>query len=184
MSHPWDDVSDNKDWGIDPSPKKQSKKWIPFAILGFIVFALLMNSFRLIFSDPQHSAVGSSSSSYVPDTSPAVTSEPTWVSDTDWVPSSYVAWDQDSNVAYKLTEKQKCTSDYGCLQFSFISKMGCPNGFYAALNWLDGPRPTGAVTSYDNSVLPSLPPMQEAKLSFEDIEGNAIDAQMAEIKCY
>ena len=96
-----------------------------------------------------------------------------------WAPAGFTVWSSDPNVAYKWAAKNNC-DQYGCISAEFISKMGCPNSFYAALNWLDS---NDSVISYDNASLPSLGVMQIAKLRFDDIEGSSTTGQMAEINC-
>jgi len=100
-------------------------------------------------------------------------------SDTSWVPSGFKLWANDSNIAWEWKATANC-GDYGCVNAYFISRDGCPNGLYAAVNWVDG---SGTVLSYANATLPSLSPLQKANLKFEDIEGNSKSAQMSEINC-
>lgn len=100
-------------------------------------------------------------------------------SDSSWVPSGYNVWPSDSNIAWKWVEKAQCT-DYECVQTFFISRDGCPNGLYAAVNWLDS---SENAVSYNNASLPSLRALQIAKLKFDDIEGTGKTAQMSEINC-
>ena len=99
--------------------------------------------------------------------------------DSSWVPSGFTAWSTDSNIAWKWAEKDNC-DNYACLTAEFISRDGCPSGLYAALNWLDS---NDAVVSYDNATLPSLLPMQTAKLRFDDIQELSESGQIAEINC-
>jgi len=99
--------------------------------------------------------------------------------DSSWVPSGFTAWSNDSNIAWKWSSKSNC-DQYSCISVDFISRDGCPSGLYAALNWLDA---NDAVVSYDNATLPSLLPMQTAKLRFDDIEEAGKSGQMAEINC-
>ena len=99
--------------------------------------------------------------------------------DSSWVPDGFSAWSSDSNIAWKWSAKNNC-DQYGCISADFISRDGCPNGLYAALNWLDA---NDAVVSYDNATLPSLLPMQTAKLRFDDIQELGKSGQMAEINC-
>jgi len=113
-------------------------------------------------------------STIVPDS----TSDSSW--DLSWVPSGYTAWAEDSNLAWKWGANNNCT-DYGCVTAQFISRDGCPQSFYAAVNWLDG---NDSVVSYANATLPSLNAMQSAKLNFDDIEGTSKSAQMASISCF
>jgi hypothetical protein len=101
------------------------------------------------------------------------------VPDVSWAPPGFTVWPDDSNVAYRWTEKSNC-DNYGCVQAEFMSKNGCPSSFYAAVNWLDS---GNSVISYDNATLPSLKSMQVAKLRFDDVEGSSKSAQMAEINC-
>lgn len=99
--------------------------------------------------------------------------------DSSWVPSGFTVWSTDSNIAWKWADKDNC-DDYGCLSVDFISRDGCPSGLYAALNWLDS---NDAVVSYDNATLPSLQPMQTAKLRFDDVQDLSESGQLAEISC-
>ena len=99
--------------------------------------------------------------------------------DSSWVPSGFTAWSTDSNIAWKWAEKDNC-DNYACLTAEFISRDGCPSGLYAALNWLDS---NDSVVSYDNATLPSLLPMQTAKLRFDDVQELGKSGQMAEINC-
>lgn len=101
-------------------------------------------------------------------------------SDTSWVPSGYQAWSSDSSVAWKWSSKSNCDY-YSCISAEIISRDGCPSGLYAALNWLDN---NDSVVSYSNESLPSLLPMQAAKLRFDDIQETGDSGQMAEINCY
>lgn len=101
--------------------------------------------------------------------------------DSSWVPSEFTVWATDSNIAWKWAEKASYNCDnYSCITVQFISRDGCPTGLYAALNWLDK---NDAVVSYDNATLPSLLPMQTAKLRFDDIQELGKSGQMAEINC-
>jgi hypothetical protein len=99
--------------------------------------------------------------------------------DSSWVPAGFTAWSSDSNIAWKWADKNNC-DNYGCISADFISRDGCPNGLYAALNWLDS---NDAVVSYDNATLPSLLPLQTAKLRFDDVQELGKSGQMAEINC-
>lgn len=101
--------------------------------------------------------------------------------DSSWVPSDFSVWATDSNIAWKWADKGSYVCDnYSCISVEFISKDGCPTGLYAALNWLDE---NDAVVSYDNATLPSLQPMQTAKLRFDDVGELGKSGQMAEINC-
>jgi hypothetical protein len=100
--------------------------------------------------------------------------------DTSWVPIGYNVWNSDSTLAWRWADANNC-DEYDCLTAQFISRYGCPTGFYAAVNWLDA---GDAVISYDNSTLPALNAMQVAKMRFEDRDGISDTGQMAEIKCY
>jgi hypothetical protein len=99
--------------------------------------------------------------------------------DSSWVPAGFTAWSSDSNIAWKWADKNNC-DNYGCISADFISRDGCPNGLYAALNWLDS---NDVVVSYDNATLPSLLPLQTAKLRFDDVQELGKSGQMAEINC-
>jgi len=100
------------------------------------------------------------------------------VVDTSWIPSDYVQF-SDSLAWHFLDAKCTPILTY-CFRFGFISHLGCPNGFYAAINWTDA---SGAVVDYSNATLPSLQPNQVAKLTFEPTqEFKSFD--VSEIKCY
>ena len=99
--------------------------------------------------------------------------------DTSWVPSGYTAWADDSNIAYKWGTKNNC-QNYGCISAEFISQNGCPNGLYAAINWLDN---SDVVVSYSNDSIPSLRSMQTAKLRFDDFEEIGKSGQMSTVIC-
>ena len=99
--------------------------------------------------------------------------------DSSWAPSGFTVWPSDSNVAWKWADEDNC-DNYACLSVDFISRDGCPSGFYAALNWVDS---NDSVISYDNATLPRLLPMQTAKLRFDDIQESSKSGQMAEINC-
>ncbi len=181
-------MSEDTNWGASddaPTPsqselplvyirKKQSRdiaKW-------FFGISILLMMISIIASvsngSPRTSAVDEFFSSQT-DTSD--TSE--W--DSSWVPSGFTTWSTDSNIAWKFSSKSSYSCDnYSCISVEFISRDGCPNGLYAALNWLDT---NDAVVSYDNATLPSLQSMQSAKLRFDDIQEIGDSGQMAEINC-
>ena len=101
--------------------------------------------------------------------------------DTSWVPTGFTAWSGDYTMAWKWTEKSDYSCQtYSCISVEFISKNGCPNGLYAALNWLDS---SGAVISYSNENIPSLNAYQTAKLKFDDVEGNGQNGEISTISC-
>jgi hypothetical protein len=106
--------------------------------------------------------------------------------DTSWVPAGFTVWSGNPNIAWRWADQSTYTcADYGCVSAEFVSSVGCTSGVYAAINWLDGAVGAGgAVISYANATLPSLQPLQVAKLRFDDIEGNGKSAQMATITCY
>ena len=98
-----------------------------------------------------------------------------------WAPSDFNIWSKDSNIAWRFSDKNSYScGDYSCISVDFISREGCPSGLYAAINWLDS---NDVVVSYDNATLPTLYPMQTAKLRFDDIEEIGDSGQMAEINC-
>jgi hypothetical protein len=105
------------------------------------------------------------------------------VTDSSWVPSTYIQY--SNSIAYNFPAKQDCSAEFTyCFQYEFMTKNGCPSGFYAALNWKDK---SGAVLDYTNATLPSLQPMQVAKLTFNftlpsDTSFGGLD--IAEIRCY
>ena len=139
------------------------------AICG-LIFSIIFSVFSIgsILSAPDSTTRISSNDSVGP-TAP----------DTSWAPADFTIWSTNPEVAYRWATKSVC-DNYGCVQAEFVSKNGCPNSFYAAINWLDS---ADSVVSYDNSTLPSLNPLQIAKLRFDDIEGSGKSAQMAEINC-
>jgi len=102
--------------------------------------------------------------------------------DTSWMPNDYIPY--SDSLAWNFPE-QKCTPSFTyCFQYSFISKTGCPSGFYAAINWKDK---SEAVVDYTNATLPSLQPLQVAKLTFQfttPAETSFGGLDVAEIRCY
>jgi hypothetical protein len=105
--------------------------------------------------------------------------------DDSWVPAGFEIWADDSNIAWKWSSQADYECDpYRCIEAQFISRDGCPTNFYAAVNWLDaGVNEDGAVIGYDNSSLPSLYPMQVAKVKFDDPSDLGLSAQISEIDC-
>ena len=99
--------------------------------------------------------------------------------DDSWVPAGFTAWSEDSNVAWRWASKNNC-SDYACITAEFTSQYGCPSGLYVALNWLDR---NDSVVGYTNETLPSLLPMQNAKLTFDDYEEVSSSGQISTIRC-
>ena len=99
--------------------------------------------------------------------------------DDSWVPSGFTAWSEDSNIAWKWAVKNNC-NEYDCITAEFISQYGCPSGLYVALNWLDR---NDSVVGYTNETLPSLLPMQNAKLTFEDYDEVSSSGQISTIRC-
>jgi hypothetical protein len=62
-----------------------------------------------------------------------------------------------------------------------ISQNGCPNGLYAEMNILSG----GAVVSYTNDSLGSLPAGQTAQLTFDAFDlPSDVQGQLTKINCY
>ena len=82
-------------------------------------------------------------------------------------------------MAYRYPGTQNC-DDFNCVDIEFVSHYGCSD-FYASANYLDGP--DGNVIGYDNATLPSLQPLQKAKLKFEDTSYTSTHWQIAEIIC-
>ena len=159
---------------IEPTVDPRAGKAKKIAILG--------TALSIVFSAIAITSILTSSSNvtfFSPDES--ISNEPIANDSTDlyWAPLGFTVWKDDSNIAYRWSKKNKCDS-YGCVNAEFISKLGCPNDFYAAVNWLDS---SDSVISYDNATLPSLGSMQTANLQFDDIEGSSSSAQMAEITC-
>lgn len=99
--------------------------------------------------------------------------------DDSWVPLGFKAWGDDSNIAWRWATKSNC-QDYDCISAEFMSQNGCSTGLYAAINWLDG---NDSVVSYSNDSIPSLLPMQIAKLRFDDYEDIGKSGQMSTINC-
>jgi hypothetical protein len=100
-------------------------------------------------------------------------------SDITWVPVGFKAWPADTDVAFKFPGTPNC-DDYNCVDIQFVSRYGC-SSFYAAANYLDGP--AGNVIGFDNATLPSLQPLQVAKLRFEDVTNTSFNWQISEINC-
>ncbi len=136
-------------------------------IFGVIAFALLL-TLSACSSSPDTSAE-SSTEIEVDEVFP----------DDIWIPTGFTAWDLDTDVAYRYPGKYNC-DDYNCIDIEFVSRYGCGD-FYAAANYLDGP--DGNVIGYDNATLPSMQPLQKAKLRFEDTSNTSTHWQIAEIIC-
>ena len=101
--------------------------------------------------------------------------------DISWIPTGYTAWSSNSNVAYKWSASNSYQCDsFTCVEASIISQTGCSD-LYAAVNWLDSTN--GSVIGYGNATLPSLAPLQVAKLKFDDTSNSAKSAQMSDITC-
>ena len=140
-----------------------------------IIAALIVTLLIGLFLRQTESAPSGNSSSV---SSPSTAAE----SDTSWIPDKYVQY--SDSLAWGFPE-QTCTPSFTyCFQYSFISKAGCPSGFYAALNWKDK---SEAVVDYTNETLPSLQPLQVAKLTFQfttPAETSFSGIDVAEIRCY
>jgi hypothetical protein len=84
--------------------------------------------------------------------------------DSSWIPSGYVAYNE--NVAYTWIDDPKCTLDL-CVGIVVTSKMGCPNTLYAEMAIKDK---NGVQIEYSNDVLNSLPAGAKGELIFDIIE--------------
>jgi hypothetical protein len=106
---------------------------------------------------------------------------PQSVTPVNWFPTGFHEWGADSNVAWRWNSSGSCKSgsDGGCYFATFISHTGCSN-FYAAINLLDSSK---AVVDYSNATLPTLQPLQQAKLEFSDVYGKSRSAEMSQITC-
>ncbi len=133
------------------------------------------------------SFIGSSTSTAVDDYTSTLTADDSWDDswDESWAPYGFTVWSRDSNIAWKWSDNSEFECDqYDCVEAQFISRDGCPTGFYAAVNWFDARADEdGSVVGYDNSSLPALYGMQIARIKFDDINDNGMSAQMAEIDC-
>lgn len=141
-------------------------------LLVFLGFGLSGNS----NSSDSSTSANDSSSSATDFLTPSA--EPTPTPLVDWYPAGFHVWPSDHNVAFKWADGS--CDYYSCVYAKFITQYGC-SSFYAAVNFLDS---SDAVIDYSNGTLPSLAPMQIAKLRFDDIEGNSSSTQMSEIRCY
>ena len=156
--------------------RQKTAKTILWWFLGLSVALMAISLFGSLsdISNSQNMQSSSSSSSSSLD-------DFEWDSNTDWIPTDYTLWSEDSNIAWKWTPKDQYECDnYDCISAEFISRDGCPNGLYAAVNWFDS---SDYVHSYDNASLPSLRMMQPARLKFDDIDGIGVLAEIAEINC-
>jgi len=140
-----------------------------------VIAALLVAALIGLFIRQSESTLPNSSSSSSSPISPAE-------ADTSWIPNDYIPY--SDSLAWSFP-KQTCTPSFTyCFQYSFISKTGCPSGFYAAINWKDK---SEAVVDYTNETLPSLQPLQVAKLTFQfttPAETSFGGLDVAEIRCY
>ncbi len=162
-----------KDSGESQDPRiGQARKIARFGLIFSLIFSLL--SVGTLLSSPD-SQTSSSSNIW---NAEEITENYESV-DASWVPAGYSIWSSDSSVAWRYAARHDCDI-YDCIQVEIISRSGCPNSLYAALNWLDS---SEYVLSYDNASLPSVRAMQVAKLRFDDIDGSAKTGEVAEISC-
>lgn len=157
---------------------KQSRDIAKWFFVISIVLMVISIAATLVSTSSSSMAQSELESTYEPDSSDTY-DDSSW--DTSWVPYDFNVWSADSNIAWKWTPSgdYEC-DDYSCVSAQFISRDGCPNGLYAAINWLDE---YDSVVSYGNESLPSLLPMQTAQLKFDDFQDISDSGQMAEINC-
>ena len=98
--------------------------------------------------------------------------------DDSWVPEGFEVLPSNTNVAIRFPG-QDC-DDYNCIDIEFVTKSGC-SYFYAAVNALT--KQGGSVIGYDNASLPSIRPLQVAKLRFEDTSNSSGYMEIAEVIC-
>jgi len=151
-------------------PRKSNRKGSIFWNVGVLVVLICVIFGVLSRNNSDTTNVGNLSS-HVP------------VTDNSWIPISFIQY--NNSIAYSVPDKQDCSAEFSyCFQYDFITKSGCPSGFYAALNWKDK---SGAVLDYTNATLPSLKPMQVAKLTFNftlPMETSFGGLDIAEVRCY
>lgn len=105
-----------------------------------------------------------------------------------WTPQGFDNYDDSSGSAVwwrwvapgYVTCSEYATS---CWQIEVVSEYGCPNGLYAALNFLDANQ---TAVGYTNASLPALVSEQVGRLTFDRVEENGAPrtGQIAEISCY
>ncbi len=102
---------------------------------------------------------------------------------TNWIPSGFNSWPDDSNVSWRWLEDKeyKCDRGNACSGVMIIAKDGCKNSLYAEVSLIDK---NGVQIGYTNDTLSSALSMQENKMIFSSYEKEASEVRLAKISCY
>jgi hypothetical protein len=102
---------------------------------------------------------------------------------TNWIPSGFNSWSEDSNVSWRWLENKeyKCDYDRACSGIMIIAKNGCDKNLYAEVSIRDK---NDVQIGYTNDTVSSALPMEESKLIFNTYEEYADTFRLSKISCY
>ena len=102
---------------------------------------------------------------------------------TNWMPTGFNSWTEDSNVAWRWLENSeyKCDYDRACSGIMVVAKDGCSRNLYAEVSILDK---KSVQIGYTNDTVSSALSMQESKLVFNTYEESANSFRLSKISCY
>ena len=102
---------------------------------------------------------------------------------TNWLPTGFNSWTEDSNVAWRWLEDKefKCDYDRACTGIMVVAKDGCSRNLYAEVSILDK---KSVQIGYTNDTVSSALSMQESKLVFNTYEESANSFRLSKISCY
>ena len=102
---------------------------------------------------------------------------------TNWIPSGFNSWSDDSNVSWRWLENKefKCDMGEGCTGVMIVARDGCTNSLYAEISLLDK---NDVQIGYTNDTLSSALPMQENKMIFNTYEKGVSEVRLSKISCY
>ena len=80
-----------------------------------------------------------------------------------------------------MSNSELTCGDYSCWGVYAITRYGCPSSLYAEVSLLDA----GDVqVGYTNDTPGAVAPLQKVRLKFDDIDGSARTARLAQLNCY
>lgn len=92
-------------------------------------------------------------------------------------PAGFETW--EDGIAWRYVQDPDC--DYGgCWQVEVVTRDGCPDGLYVALNILDGETVVGTT----NDLIGSVAPDEVARLTLTTFEEGPRSGRLTEITCY
>lgn len=102
---------------------------------------------------------------------------------TNWIPTGFNSWTEDSNLAWRWLEKSeyKCDYDRACSGIMVVAKDVCSRNLYAEVSILDK---KSVQIGYTNDTVSSALSMQESKLVFNTYEESANSFRLSKISCY